>query len=213
MKEVYTRRVVFTAMRPFLDDADLLAAMTIWQDKYARQTTYAFTQFLSESCRSTEIRRNRPSILSAIFKTLESSDQSLLPDPLNVETNQFDALVESQVAYAEANHVFVQFIENMLSHLGEDLALKVTAYLMKHLNTKLKLDIKQTLALKAWMHKKTGSLNATFDNKQKRELINILYIAISEYIGPVKADQLLASALKETELLAKTQAVDLHDYL
>jgi hypothetical protein len=44
-------------------------------------------------------------------------------------------------------------------------------------------------------------------------MINILYIAICEYIGPIKADQLLATAVRQTEQLAITHQVDLHDYL
>jgi len=213
MDAVYTRRVIFTAMRPFLEDADLLYAMTIWQEKFASKTTYAFTQFLSECCRTQTLKRNRPALLNAILKTLESPEQELLVDPLNAQTSQFDLLMTNQTQYVDANVVFVQFVENLLKNLGDDIGLKAKAYLMKHAGARLKLNTQQTFALKTWAHQNTAALDAAFDNKQKQIMINILYIAICEYIGPTKADQLLAAAVRETEPLAISHQVDLHDYL
>jgi hypothetical protein len=213
MDAVYTRRVIFTAMRPFLEDADLLYAMTIWQEKYASKTTYAFTQFLSECCRTQALKRNRPALLNAILKTLESAEQNLLRDPLNAQTSQFDILMTNQTQYVDANVVFVQFVENLLKNLGGDLEVKTKAYLMKHVGAKLKLNTPQAFALKTWAYNNAATLDASFDNKQKQIMINILYIAICEYIGPIKADQLLATAVRQTEQLAITHQVDLHDYL
>ncbi len=213
MDSVYTRRAVFTAMRPFLEDADLLAAMMIWNEKYANKSTYAFTQFLSECCRTTELKRNRPSILNAILGSLELPEQNLLPDPLNRDTGRFDTLTAQQGLYAASNIVFVQFLAALLGNLSDDLALKVKDYLMKHVGAKMKLNTQQTFALKTWAHNNSAELNAAFDSKQKQAIINIIYIAICEYIGPVQADQLLAKAVQETEPLAKKHQVDLHDYL
>lgn len=212
-KIIYTRRVVFTAMRPYLDDVELQNAMTVWQEKYAQQTTHTFTQFLSETCRSITLKRNRPVILSAIMKAITLPENGLLADPLNAQTSELDILASYQSQHAEENLVFVQFVAALLKSLGDDVALSVSAYLMKHISTKLKLSQQQTVALKAWVHQSTPDLKAAFDNKQKREMINILYVALCQYVGPVKADQLLLLALKETESLAKAHAVDLHDYL
>jgi hypothetical protein len=136
-----------------------------------------------------------------------------LPDPFNDQTKQFTILAAQQMQYGEANFVFVAFVETLLKHLGDDLGLKVRAYLMKHAGVKLKLDTQQAFALKTWAHNNTAELNAAFDSKQKQSMINIMYIAICEYIGPVKADQLLALAVKETEALAQMHQVDLHNYL
>ena len=208
-----TRRAVFTALRPFFADVDLVTAMMIWQEKYANRSTHAFTLFLSECCRTTELKRSRPLLLKAIFEALELPEQRLLPDPFNSQTNQFEIVATNPTGPAPDNAVFVAFINALVGHLGNELGVKVTTYLIKHIGDSLALNALQTLALKAWADKSTMILNAAFDNKQKQVIIHIMYIAICEYIGPVQADQLLAIALKEAEPLAKMHQVDLHDYL
>ena len=213
MDVVYTRRAVFTALRPFFPDMDLLTAMMIWQEKYANKPTHAFTLFLSECCRITEQKHSRLLLLKAIFGALEMPQQHLLPDPLNHETNQFDSLVGHPQLPEADNVVFVGLINALLSHLGNDLDLKVTSYLIAHIGANLALNTQQMFALKAWADKSILTLNAAFDNKQKQVIIHIMYIAICEYIGPVQADQLLALAVKAAEPLAKAHHVDLHDYL
>lgn len=209
----FQRRAIFTGMRPFLKDADLKTALEIWQEKYLDKPKTIYTQFIAETCGTRELKGKRSAILNSIFNALTLPEKELLPDPFNQQTNQFEIAFIQQENHIEANLVFVQFMQTLLSHLGEENESKVRHYLVEHCEGKFNLNVQQMLALKMWLNNAKESFEISFSADDKRELINLAYIAMCQYIGPVKADQVLSMSLKQTEPYAKEQRINLHGFL
>ncbi len=207
------RRAIFTGMRPFLKDADLKIALEIWQEKYVDKPKTAYTQFIAESCGTKELKGKRSAILNSIFNALTLPEKELLPDPFNQQTNQFDIAFIQQENHIEANLVFVEFMQTLLSHLGGENESKVRGYLVEHSEGKFNLNVQQMLALKMWLNNAKESFEISFSADDKRELINLAYIAMCQYIGPVKSDQVLSMSIKQTESFAKGKAVNVHAFL
>jgi len=75
------------------------------------------------------------------------------------------------------------------------------------------LKAQETKALAAWVGDANEVFEVAFPTDDKRVLVNLAYIALCEYVGPVKADQLLSESIKQTEPLANQQRVNLHAFL
>jgi hypothetical protein len=213
MNMIHHRRAIYTGMRPFLKDADLKIALEIWQQKYMDKPNSVYTQFLSESCSTKELRSKRSTILSAIFNALNLPEAELLPDPYNAQSNQFEIAFIAQENHTEANIVFVQFIQTLLGHLSREQESKVRDYLVEHCETKFNLNLQQMLALKMWLNHAKELFEVSFSTDDKRELINLAYIAMCQHIGPVKSDQVLSMSIKQMEPFAKQHQVNLHAFL
>jgi hypothetical protein len=213
MNAHYQRRAIFTGMRPFLRDADLKTALEIWQDKYLDKPKTAYTQFIAESCGTKELKGKRSAILNSIFNALTLPEKELLPDPFNQQTNQIEIAFIQQENHIEANLVFVHFMQSLFGHLGAEHESKVRHYLVEHCEGKFNLNMQQMLALKMWLNNVNDSFEISFSADDKRELTNLGYIAMCQYIGPVKADQVLSMSIKQTEPYAREKRVNLHAFL
>ncbi len=213
MNESQQRRAVFTGMRPFLNDDDLITALEVWQGKYAGRPKAEYTQFLSESCRSKEIRGKRSAILSSIFNSLTLPEDELLPDPLNLQTNRFEFSLEQQETRIETNVVFSTFFQTLLTQLEGEVESHVRQYLVESCDSHFNINAQQMLALKTWLGGVSEAFEIAFHIDDKRKLVNLAYVAMCQYVGPVKADQLLSASIKKTEPFATEHQVNLHIFL
>ncbi len=213
MNESQQRRAVFTGMRPFLKDDELIAALEVWQDKYVGKPKVEFTQFLSESCRSKEIRGKRSAILSSIFNSLTLPEDELLPDPLNLKTNRFEFSLEQQETRIETNVVFSAFFQTLLTQLEDGPESHMRQYLVESCDSNFNINAQQMLALKTWLSGVSDVFEVAFHIDDKRKLVNLAYVAMCQHIGPVKADQLLSASIKKTEPFAIEHQVNLHIFL
>jgi hypothetical protein len=216
------RRALYTAMRPYFDDAELLAALQLWQDSYSDKPKFAFTEFLSVCCKTKELRSQRTSILSAIFKAMDLPEAQLLPDPLGVHVDADTGKMSMQAKETEtaqkapianqSTKIFVHFFELLLSQLGDSEALGVRVFVIKH-SEQLAMSMIQKNMLSDWLEKKIPTLSIEYELAILRCLVNFAYIVLCEYKGPVKADQLLAKTIKNAEPLANQLQVNVHDFL
>jgi hypothetical protein len=212
------RRAIYTAMRPYFEDAELLAALQLWQEGYSDKPKFAFTEFLSVCCKTKELRSQRTSILSAIFKALDLPEAQLLPDPLDAEAgNMLIQAKETEAAQKapianQSTKIFVHFFELLLSQLGDSEALGVRVFVIKH-SEQLTMSMIQKNMLSDWLEKKIQTLSIEYELAILRRLVNFAYIALCEYKGPVKADQMLAMTIKNAEPLANQLQVNMHDFL
>jgi hypothetical protein len=208
----FRRRVIYTAMRPYFGDAELLDALKLWQDSYSDKPKFAFTEFLSVCCKTKELRSQRTSILSAIFKTMDLPEAQLLPDPLDAEEGKLSVTVQKVQAANQTTKVFLHFFAQLLSQLSDSEALGVRVFVMKH-SRQLVMTMTQKTMLADWLEQKIPTLSIDYERTILRSLVNFSYIALCEYKGPVKADQLLAATIKESEPFAKQLDVNMHDFL
>lgn len=212
------RRAIFTAMRPYFEDAELMAALQLWQENYSEKPKFAFTEFLSVCCKTKELRSQRTSILSAIFKAMDLPEAQLLPDPLDADAGQLlmqtkviEKAQKAQIAN-QSTKIFVHFFELLLKQLGDSDELGVRVFVIKH-SEQLAMSMNQKNMLTDWLEKKIPTLSIEYELAILRRLVNLAYIALCEYKGPVKADQMLALTIKNAEPLANQLQVNMHDFL
>ncbi|HEY0563390.1 MAG TPA: hypothetical protein VGD04_08680 [Methylophilus sp.] len=211
------RRAIYTGMRPYFDEPTLLEIMTLWQAKYSDKPKFAFTEFLSETCKARDVRSQRAQILSSIFKALDLPEKDLLPDPFD-RLSQFDSadeMSDTAVALSECDQttlMFMRFFDALMTRLSPPQQASVRRYLLTHIKP-LTLDERRLTYLRDWLDQRAETLRVQFAIPEMRMLVNLAYIAMCELLGPVKADQLLALTIKELEAEASAVEVKLHDFL
>jgi hypothetical protein len=214
MDLILRRRAIYTGMRPYFEDEALLDALMLWQEKYSERPKYAFTEFLSVCCKTKELRQQRSNILSSIFKALDLPESDLLDDPFgelnsgNVKTSQSSINLEVN----DVTRVFKKFFEVLMSKVREKEALAIKALLIKNM-AKLDLDSRRKVILQEWLESKRETLECGYSLNEIRIIVNFSYVAMCEYFGPVKSDQILAQAINTTEPSARELGVNLHDFL
>ncbi|EUJ10904.1 hypothetical protein Meth11DRAFT_1735 [Methylophilaceae bacterium 11] len=206
------RRAIYTGMRPYFDDAALLAAMHLWQVKYSDKPKFAFTEFLSECCQDKDLRSQRTHILSSIFKALDMPERDLLPDPFDIAEHQVASMPLAVHGCDDVTTVFVHLFRHLLGALAEKEVLSVRLAILNQLD-KLNLDALRKAFLRDWLDKRASALPLSYSLETMRQIINFSYVAICESMGPVKADQLLANVIKASEEYAKQMEVELHEFL
>jgi len=68
-------------------------------------------------------------------------------------------------------------------------------------------------SLKDWFINRSTKFPCNFELATLQKLINLNYIALCEYYGPVKADRLLSQATHAVEAEAMQRQFNLHDLL
>lgn len=207
------RRAIYTGMRPYFEDEALLDALKLWQEKYSNTPKFAFTEFLSVCCQTKELRQQRSSILSSIFKSMDLPEHQLLADPFD-EANSEVVITTPTNKHDVDNDtlVFMRFFEVLFNKVSDKEALTIRASIIKN-TAKLSIDGRRKVVLQDWLDKKLERLEYGYELTVIRQIINFAYIAMCENFGPVKADQVLAQAIKETEAIASQHDVKLYDFL
>lgn len=206
------RRAVYTGLRPYLNDDELLNALQLWQVEFSGKPKFAFTAFLAVITSTETLRSKRTRILSSLLKSMELSEADLLADPYDALSKQYRFATEDMIAEDHTTTVFVHFFEKLQEKMNERDALGVRTYIIQNV-AKLQLNTRSNKQLVDWIDKKTNTLNGLFNLQCLRQIINLAYVGMCQYIGPVKTDQLLSQTIKETEAFANERQVNLHDLL
>jgi len=190
------RRAVYTGLSPFLKSDDLIRAMVLWEDCYSNRPMFSARFFLADVQKTTQCTAAVKDMLLKLVASMNQSATTLLPDPapamrlfrlrnrpaapqqLPVEIEAFIALVNSWLGLidkANGYHI-VRFVARSVerSKLPRELCADVSSWLDNR-NHRFK-----TREVKV---------------RDLRHIINLLYVACCEYLGPVKTDQILSKAL------------------
>lgn len=205
------RRAVYTGMSPYFDDADLLTALHLWQTSYSDKPKLALSEFLAVCCKTNELKAKQNDILSSIANAMKLPENLLFADPIDEISKKINVLAKKKRA-DPTTLLFISFFESLLNKVNEDEVDALRAFVAKH-STKLKLDQFHKDELSDWFSRKTNTLTLQYDLQSIRQLINFAYIAMSEYKGPAKADQLIAQVIKEVEPIANEMQINVRDLL
>lgn len=199
MTLAHKRQAISGALMPYLSEENLESALALWESKYASQPTFALQRFLSEFCTTATLSAQRSQILQSLIKALSGADGKPLARAGNraglaqpvppVGAHQADPSVT----------VFARLVENLLGLLAGDLGIKTRLYLLENLAT-LKLPIMVQRDLRAWLSQQYVIPATTrIEEDALRQMVNLAYVALCEYLGPVKTDSLLHEAIQITE--------------
>ena len=190
-KEMFAMKkmAIANALAPYLSQESLEEALIIWEHKYSHQPTFALQRFISEFC-DNNVAGQRSKILQALFLALNNSSTS---------TVQQETEKVSSVLTQGATACFEQLLSNILSVLNNDQEHKVRLLTAQQLD-KLKLNGVIQRDLKAFFNQGYALPSSFYmDTKTMRRCLNLMYVALCDVLGPVKADSILHGAINLTE--------------
>ncbi|CAG0995065.1 hypothetical protein MTYP_02505 [Methylophilaceae bacterium] len=212
MDLVHRRRAVYTGLRPFLDDLRLMQALELWQQEFSHKPTFALNVFVAQCCTTPELKERRGEILRAVIHAMDLPVGKLLPDPQINTKSVADMQADAEYELDSVTTVFVLLLTQMLGKYDAVSQGGIRNYLLENLG-QIKADQFSIARLKDWLAGYSSNLAANFGIEQLQQLINLAYVSMCQYVGPVKADQLLAQSLREVERQAAALKVNLRDFL
>ena len=202
------RQAIQQALSPFIQGHQLASALILWDEKYAHQNHFALQHYLRELCHDVEIAHLRSRMLQALvaaFSTLQDERQARQQQAQRVRKN-------IDIKQAEGVNrellVFVALIEKLIEGLHDDMATRTRLYILENL-TKVKISSQERWALQQWLNRITPlKTDMELDHTVMQHVINLAYVAVCEYLGPSKADQVLQSSVSQIKTEFPDLAID-----
>lgn len=187
------------ALTPYLSDDHLMRAICIWEEKYSQQPTFALQRFINEFCDSATLVAQRSQILQSLIRALSGADGRPREAPPLQYKEETKIPSSTQAVADESIMCFSALIESVFASTPGDMHIKMRLFLIENLPG-MKLPAMAQRALHAWLSQQYRIPDdVRIEEKALRHLINLTYISLCEYLGPVKADRLLHDAITATE--------------
>lgn len=181
------------ALTPFLSDDHLSRAIRIWEEKYSQQPTFALQRFINEFCDNATLMAQRSQILQSLIRALSGSDGRPLDKPITPESTRATQCLES--TRNGSVECFAQLVEAVFSRTPGDMHIKIRLFLLESLPA-MKLPPLSQRALQAWLSQQYKiPEDVSLDENALRHIVNLVYVSLCEFMGPVKADRLLHDAV------------------
>jgi len=204
----FRRRAVYTALIQHLADDELWEALALWEDNYAAVENFTAQRFLSDILTSAELRGKRVRILQSLVRALSAPASTLLPDPkeqllvFRMRRGKTSRVTTSRDPLVVACS---SLLSRILRGLDDNNRLRMRLFILDQLE-KTRIDMTLRAAVRTWLSEQTRLQLDNAAVSDLRKLINLAYIGLCEYIGPVSADAALnrayqALAEEEPELL------------
>lgn len=212
MDLVQRRRAVYTGLRPFFNDLEISKVLELWERDFSQKPMFALNVFIARCCTTPELKEKRGELLRAVIYAMDLPLNQLLPDPQKMLKTEADIKAESDHKLDNLTNVFVVLLTAMLAKYDLATQAGIRNFVIENLD-KLKFEPRGAQRIREWLSGQSSNLAANYKIDVLQKLVNLTYVAMCEYVGPVKADQLLAQALKEAEPEAKKSKVNLRDFL
>lgn len=202
------RKAVEVALMPFIHGQTLAQALVLWDEKYAHKPTFALQHYLRELCSDIELAHMRSRMLQALvaaFSSLQDNRQEQHNAPIATATK----------SAANKNHsspelqMFMALVEQLINSAKGDNATRVRLYVLENIE-KIPLPPNDRRALQSWLNQIEPLTGTTPTIHLMQQVINLTYVGLCEYLGPIKADQLLqqsVSAVQRAYPLLKVQSL------
>jgi hypothetical protein len=212
MDLVQRRRAVYTGLRPFFNDLELSHALITWERDFSQKPTFALNVFIARCCTTPELKEKRGEILRAVIYAMDLPLSQLLPDPQKQMRSEAELKADAQYELDNITASFVALLTAMLGKYDFSTQSGIRNFVVENLN-KAKLEERSAQRMREWLSGQSTYLAADYNIDVLQKLVNLAYVAMCEYAGPVKADQLLAQALKDAEPEAKKRKINLRAFL
>jgi hypothetical protein len=191
------RQAIKDALTPFIQGRQLANALNLWDEKYSHQNHFALQHYLRELCHDVEVAHLRSRMLQSLvtaFSSLQDERQARQQQAQRVRRN-----VVSNISSGYMNElmVFVLLVEKLIESLNDEMATRTRLYVLENL-TKVKITTQERLVLQQWLNRITPLRHdLKLNHTVMQHIINLAYVAICEYQGPIKADQVLQTSVSE----------------
>jgi hypothetical protein len=210
------RRAIYTGLKPFLPEDELIAALALWQNRFSSGQAYALHGFLGEICTTAQLKQIRNDIHRSLTHALFGPEEALESDPLSLiqrwNSNRESAKGAAQKIPVEQRKVpstpmtlvFETFFEHFLVLLEE--AQQVSHPIRDYLDTHLEKILTTGTGPKAaqvsrWLRGRQAYLENGLSLDEMRAILHIAYVLACQYIGPIATDRLLSEAVRHCESL------------
>jgi hypothetical protein len=211
MKLEYKRRAIYTVLSEVISEQNLLDVMWHWQNIYSEKSQFEINHFLTDCKNIPEIASSRSWLYRKIIVLLVSEKNELLEDPwplmLAYKKNIDELNNISSVSDENWSEIFTTVIHELFSKLHSDTQRSVSRYIIQNLS-QLKLPQSLANSFHVWTDKKSIIDTHEADRAQLKKLLNLAYIAICEFVGPIQADQFLSNAIKEAHVIHSHSKLD-----
>src|SRR5690606_30218383 len=183
--------------QPFLRDTELMEALILWESRYTDQPKFGLRYFVADLVKSLERPVEHKHLLVHLVATMNKPADELLPDPTAALSayktrRRTSAYATYTLAEVEA---FSTLIDKWLSLTQSAAAIDIGHFVQRNLgrlniNTDLKVQVEH------WLEDEKQRIKVPrVDIQDLRKIINLFYIGFCEYLGPTRADTLLAEAV------------------
>ena len=197
MNSLQKRQAIKDALTPFIQGRQLANALNLWDEKYSHQNHFALQHYLRELCHDVEVAHLRSRMLQSLvtaFSSLQDERQARQQQAQRVRKN-----IVSNISSGYMNElmVFVLLVEKLIESLNDEMATRTRLYVLENL-TKVKITTQERLVLQQWLNRITPLRHdLKLNHTVMQHVINLAYVAICEYQGPIKADQVLQISVSE----------------
>lgn len=212
MDLVQRRRAVYTGLRPFFNDLEISKVLELWERDFSQKPMFALNVFIARCCTTPELKAKRGELLRAVIYAMDLPPGQLLPDPVKSLKTEAEIRAESDHKLDNLTNTFVLLLAAMLAKYDLATQAGIRNFMIENID-KLKFEPRGAQRMRDWLSGQSSNLAADYKIDVLQKLVNLAYVAMCEYVGPVKADQLLAQALKEVEPEAKKSKINLRELL
>lgn len=196
------RRAIYTGLAGHFSDEELWPLLALWENKYSDKPPFALNEFLAEVVLRTERKLERARLYRELVGALTGSPDNLLPDPemqlaaWRQGRNEAARSVASPDAAAQTT--FLALNQVLLEQMDSSQQQALRGFAAGNL-AGMQVSAELGLRLRAWLEQ--GALDGieSLGIEQLRKLLNLLYIGLCEFFGPVRADRMLSQAVSRVE--------------
>ena len=198
------RRAIYTGLAGHFAEDELLAVLALWESKYADKPPFALNEFLGEVASTTERKLERARLYRELVGALTGPLSDLLPDPepqlrrWRQQAGGGPSLLST--GDEQAWHCFEALGRALFNQLDMDLVPRLRRFAGGNLSA-LGCSNQQRLRVRAWLEQGTELEQTGLAVDHLRQLLNLLYVGLREYLGPVIADQHLSRSVQQVETL------------
>lgn len=198
------RRAIYTGLAGHLPEEEVLPLLSLWEAKYADKPPFALNEFLAEAGQRCGRKLERARLYRELVGALTGPASALLPDPAPRlqawRSGEGRGAEEVSGPDALARQTFDALSQALFAQLDAAVVPRLRRFAAGNLNG-MRVDAELRLRLRGWLEQ-GGSLQLTaLGLEHLRVLLNLLYIGLCEYLGPVAADQALTRAVRQAETL------------
>lgn len=204
------RQAVEEGLKPFLPDDYLQDTLEFWDLHYSHEPAFVLQRFLNEICTTAGLKAQRAQMLQSILLALSVRERENQPalkktraakaglrhlESVDIVLPSFNGDQQSQALM----QCFTALSQRLFRTAPAQIDRSLRLYLMDTV-LKLKMGSDTIHALRLWAGTDMEvAPNTLLTIEEMQQVINLIYSALCEYVGPVKADRQLSMAIRFLE--------------
>jgi len=192
------RQAIQQALSPFMQGPQLANALILWDEKYAHQHHFALQHYLRDLCHDMAVAHLRSRMLQALVTAFSSlQDERQARQQLAQRVKKNNGLPQLANHSNQELMMFVALVEKLVDSSSDEMSTRIRLYVLENL-IRVKVNAQERWSLQQWLNRITPlRQDLRLDTKVMQHIINLSYVAICEYQGPIKADQTLRTSVSQ----------------